>query len=1349
MKQWSPGSSAPCAREQRNKRYLYGTAVLWLDNGSDGPGSGPGKEFMKIDKIKKSEQPGCVVGIGSSAGGLEALQQFLTFLPADTGMAFVVIQHLSPDHRSLLADILGKYTTMPVMEAQEGMHVRKNTVYMLPPKYNMEIEGGVLHLHEYNHQHINHPIDVFFRSLAKSYENRAVAMILSGTGSDGTNGIRSIKERNGMIIAQSPESAKFDGMPRSAIATGFVDLILNPDSIAREMAHISRSMADAGQRLQLSDGDLLSQVFSILKNVTNVNYSYYKQTTVLRRIERRIVVTHNRNLREYVNYMSNNPEEARLLAKEVLIGVTSFFRDQDYFDILKERVVKDLLRNARPSDQIRIWVAGCSTGEEAYSIAILFAEAMEEMGIRRDIKIFATDLDGDSIAVAGRGVYGDSIQEDVSVTRMSRFFTKKGNRYTVNHDIRKMIVFAQHNVFQDPPFGRLDLVSCRNLLIYFQSILQRNLFAIFHMALNDGGYLFLGRSESVIDYDDVFRVLCPNEKIFVHNSSGRTPSHEHITYSLQGIESQLMPPHFKGDNYEPDAHFPAGEMDTRVLELLMPACVLVNEKNELCHSYGKCGDFITIPVGNVTLDIFSLIRDDLRIAVSKALKESRESRGRVAYDKIPVQIGEKPEYISLVAQPISDKIGADTGVTAIAFLRSSQEQQKPVDMEHYNIDTAAAQRIADLEKDLHVTQDNLSHTVTELESVNAELQAANEELLTANEELQSSNEELQSVNEELYTVNSEYQAKVGELASVNDDMANFLATTMVGIVMVDRKLNVRKFTEYIADEFSVAEHDVGRSLRYIAYHFATVDLIALCHQVLQTMQPVELGCASVAGKTYLVRIAPYRTHEKTMEDETAEEMPATFRSVTGMGSGSSAAKGGSSTKPVSPQTGDARADSRGYIRTESAKKKRREYVSGLVLTFIDTTQQIGDQEQIEEMARALRAAVKSGQEKEAFLSHMSHDMRTPLTAIKGLAQLSLRENNLPENARDNLEKVLSSTHYLTSLIDEVLETSRINAGKVVSVCTAVREQDVLEEAVAIVAQKAKAAGLNLQTRIDGCENRVVMMDTEHVTRIIVNLLGNAIKFTAEGGRVAFEANIFYTDRHASHTYTIRDTGRGISDAFQQKMFLPFEQENDMDSSLRDGTGLGLYICRNLIDLLGGTITCHSKLGRGTTFIVTLEYDLASPDQIRTQNRRSSTIEGRLLYGKNILVAEDNTLNAEVIMKILETRGVHAELARDGEEALEIFENSGPYHFQAILMDVMMPIMDGLEAARAIRACSLQDAATIPIVALTADTDPANEQKCLEAGMSACLSKPIDTAQLFSTLYKEMQKTQEMTEESEE
>ncbi|MGN0433976.1 MAG: chemotaxis protein CheB, partial [Bilifractor sp.] len=432
---------------------------------------------MDIDdmKIPMEVQPSCVVGIGASAGGLEALQQFLTFLPKDTGMAFVIIQHLSPDHKSLLGEILSKYSALPVQEARDGMQVKRNNIYLLPPKYNIEITSDVLHLKEYNHALINHPIDIFFRSLATAYENRAVAVIMSGTGSDGTNGIRSIKEQNGMIIVQNPETAKFDGMPRNAIATGFVDLILGPDAIAKEMAHISSSINLSNGKMQLTDGDLMSQVFSILKSVTNTNYTYYKQTTILRRIERRIVVTHCRNLQSYVQYLKENQEEAKTLAKEVLIGVTSFFRDPEFFEVLKQRVIKDIVQNGKKADQIRVWVAGCSTGEEAYSIAILFAEVMEELNLRRDVKIFATDLDADSITFAGRGVYGENIIEDVSVSRLSRFFTRKGSKYVVNHDIRTMIVFAQHNVFQDPPFGRLNLISCRNLLIYFQSVLQKNL----------------------------------------------------------------------------------------------------------------------------------------------------------------------------------------------------------------------------------------------------------------------------------------------------------------------------------------------------------------------------------------------------------------------------------------------------------------------------------------------------------------------------------------------------------------------------------------------------------------------------------------------------------------------------------------------------------------------------------------------------------------------------------------------------------------------------------------------------------------------------------------------------------
>ena len=1240
--------------------------------------------MYKPDKLGMNIQPSCVVGIGASAGGLEALQQFLTFLPADTGMAFVIIQHLAPDHKSLLASILAKYSSMPVTEIRDGMRVERNHIYMIPPRYNVEIVSDVLRLREYDQGRINHPIDIFLRSLSVAYENRAVAVILSGTGSDGTNGIRSIKEQNGVIIVQTPESAKFDGMPRNAIATGFVDLIQKPDSIAREMAHIAMSMIDSTSRMQLSDQDLLAQVFSILKNVTNINYTYYKQTTILRRIERRLVITHNRNLREYVAYLTNNPEEARQLAKEVLIGVTSFFRDPEYFDVLRETVICRMLQEIPRDRQIRVWVAGCSTGEEAYSIAILFAEAMEELGIRRDIKIFATDLDSDSIATAVRGIYGDNIIEDVSVGRLSRYFTRKGNKYVIHHDIRKMIIFAQHNVFQDPPFGRLDLISCRNVLIYFQTVLQRNLFAIFHKALNNMGYLFLGRSESVIDYDDVFRVLCSNEKIFVHNLSGKAPAHEHFGYAMQNVENILEPVQIRHLEEDADVQYQSNDLDTSVLESMMPACVLVNEKNELVRTYGDCSSFLSVPTGAATLDIFLMIRNDLKIAVSTALREARIQEKRMVYTEVPVQIDQTPEYITIVSEPIRDQHGQKTYFTALAFVREKRLIEG--DMKHYQIDTAAAQRISDLERELKITKDNLRKTVTELESVNAELQAANEELLTANEELQSSNEELQSVNEELYTVNAEYQAKVNELASVNDDMANFLSTTLIGVLMVDRELNIRKYTEYIASEFNIIEQDIGRSLRYINYHFEGIDLIKLCRDVLETMEPVEENGVSVSGKTYMIRIAPYRVME---ERAAGDELP-------------------------------------------SASAETPMLVHGLVLTFVDTTKQIDDQEQMEAMTKALRAAVHSKQEKETFLSHMSHDMRTPMTAIYGLTQLSLAEKDLPANIRDSLEKIETSSVYLLDLIEEVLETSRINAGKVVTVSSAHRENELLTAVEAIAMEQAKRAGITFKMNITGSKNRYVLMDLHHVERILMNLLSNSIKYTESGGEVSFESAVTYLKDRTKHVYKIRDNGIGMSTSFQDKMYLPFER-GDNAEGYHSGTGLGLYIVRSLVDLLGGSISCISEEGKGTEFTVTLTYPMATEEQIARELNRAETYEDQVLYGKNVLLAEDNQLNAEVIIRLLSMKEIHSDLACDGQEAVELYKSHGAYNYQAILMDLMMPVRSGEEAAAMIRAMNKEDAASIPIIALTADVTGEEEERCARAGMNGCISKPIDSSRLYAKL----------------
>ena len=1233
-------------------------------------------------------QPHCVVGIGASAGGLEALQQFLTFLPSNTGMAFVIIQHLAPNHKSMLVDILGKYNSMPITEIEDGMLVERNHIYMIPPKYNVEIHNNVLNLKEQNSQEISHPIDIFFRSLANAYENRSVAVILSGTGSDGTNGIRAIKEQNGMIIVQSPESAKFDGMPRNAISTGFVDLMLKPDSIARELAHIAKSVIDAEAQLGSTDDDLLSKIFTILKNVTNINYAYYKQTTILRRIERRLVVTHNRNLREYVNYMNNNPEEAKLLAKEVLIGVTSFFRDPDYFEVLKETVVKKLITNSQPDDELRIWVAGCSTGEEAYSIAILFAEAMEELSVHRGVKIFATDLDPDSIGTAVRGVYGNNIIEDVSVARLSKYFTRKGNKYVIHHDIRKMIIFAQHNVFQDPPFGKLDLICCRNVLIYFQAVLQRNLFAIFHMALSDRGYLFLGRSESVIDYSDVFRIVSADEKIFIHYAEGNAPTHEQFAYSMSNIDAPIEPINVNGMDDDDSINYKAHELDTSVLEALMPATVLVNEKNELVRSYGNCSRLITIPAGQVTLDIFQLIRADMKIALSTALKEARLSNERKAYSNIPVDIDGKSEFVSIVAHPINDNHGQKTDFTAVSFLRGREDLK--IDMQEYKIDLAASQRISDLEQELKVTKNSLRQTVTELESTNAELQAANEELLTANEELQSSNEELQSVNEELYTVNSEYQSKVTELAVANNDIANFLASTLIGILMVDKDLNIRKYTEYISSEFSIADQDVGRSLRYISFNFVTIDLMAKCREVLDTVEPLEQRCASVAGKTYLIRIAPY--HDINGADESV----------------------------VSP-----------------ADKRRN--LKGLVLTFVDTTKQIEDKEQIDEMGKALRAAVRSSREKETFLSQMSHDMRTPLTAIFGLTQLSLQEDSISPTLKDNLDKIMTSSKYLLSLIEEILETSKIDSGKVVSISSAVREENIINSISSITEEQTRKAGLDFECKINGSKDKYVLMDSKHVERSILNLLSNSIKYTPKGGRVIFTTDVTYTDSSSVHTYTIRDTGIGISDEFQKKMFLPFEQDRDSDAPYQEGTGLGLYICKNLVELMGGTISCTSHVGSGTEFKVVLTYPLATDEQISLHTHQSEKYEDHILYGKTVLLAEDNTINAEVIIKLLKTKGIHAEVARDGQEAIDMFKNRDPYHYQAIFMDLMMPVKSGLEAAKEIRAMEKPDAAVIPIFALTADMANDVENRCICSGMDQVLEKPIDQDNLFSSLAKAIQK----------
>ena len=824
-------------------------------------------EINAPTKPEEASASPLIIGIGASAGGLEALQQFFQNMPANSGLSFVVVQHLSPDYKSLMADILGKHTQMRVLQAENEMQIRPNTVYLIPPKNNMTLRDGRLFLTEFVHGMLNHPIDIFFTSLAEEQKERAIAVILSGTGSDGTSGIKIVKEHGGLVIVQNPDSAKFDGMPRSAINTGLADFVLSPDGIVDEILNFSSypTIIRPQENADLfSDEETFSRNYAVLKKNSGIDFTNYKRSTVLRRIERRMVVTHSAGLADYVKFLAANAEEASILVKEILIGVTNFFRDPAFFEKLKQNVIYNIVEHAGEKDPIRVWSAGCSTGEEAYSLAILFRETLDELGVQRDIKIFATDVDSRAIEQAGKGVYTESILDDVSPERLARFFSKKNELYTISKEIRRMIIFAPHNMLSDPPFGKLDLICCRNVMIYFQPVLQRSLFSIFHSALKNGGYLFLGKSETAGEFSTVFRPVCSAEKIYIHKGEGKVDEFTPPTFNIPNIRT--VAPKTVSMRDRENGEYALESSYIHFLETFLPASVVLNESNQVIHFFGDYMDYLSIAPGRATFNFFSMINRDLSLVASTALNRCRSEHIAVTYTGITVDCPAGRKVIDLTVSPVSGREKEDTGLIAVLFLENRTASDEGIIgvTEKYDVDTTAARRIADLEQELHESQNDLKSTIGELETVNEELQAANEELLTANEELQSSNEELQSVNEELYTVNTEYQQKLDELTMLTNDLSNFLSSTMIGILFVDSNLNIRKFTEYVGREFQLMEHDIGRSLQIFAHSFPDEDIISDANDVLKNLVPIDREVTAMSGRFYTLRIAPYRTTENNI-----------------------------------------------------------------------------------------------------------------------------------------------------------------------------------------------------------------------------------------------------------------------------------------------------------------------------------------------------------------------------------------------------------------------------------------------------------------------------------------------------
>jgi two-component system CheB/CheR fusion protein len=828
-----------------------------------------------------------IVGIGASAGGLAAFEAFFSGMPADreSGMAFVLVQHLAPDHKSLLTELIRRYTRMQVFEVEDGMRVLPNCTYIIPPNYDMALMQGVLHLLDPvapRGQRL--PIDYFFQSLAADQRERAIGVVLSGTGSDGTLGVRAIKDAGGMVMAQSTESAEFDGMPHSAIATGLVDYQLPPEKMpAQLMAYAALTFNRLSRTtLAVAHGTevALKKIFVLLRAQTGHDFSQYKPNTIYRRIERRMAVHQLETMEAYVKTLQQSPAEVEALFRDLLIGVTNFFRDPDAFAVLQDQVIPKLFAGRPAGDAVRVWSAGCSTGEEAYSLAILLVECMESLKKSYTVQVFATDLDSSAIATARLGVYPASIAADISAERLARFFTLEpgGLSYRIHKGIRDLLVFSEQDLIKDPPFSRLDLISCRNLLIYLDANLQKRLIPLFHFALVPSGTLFLGSSEGIGEFENLFSVMDRKAKLYRRKEDllglQRNTLSRFIA-PVNAIAASLPRPGLQKSDFP--NKLPLRElMEQALLRHMAPASALVNASGDILYLHGRTGMYLEPVAGEARIqNILKMARDGLRQSLSTALHQAVAHQQPGLAQNIRVKTNGHYTLVNLSVYPVATAAqGAADSPLYLVMLEDAPELPELVaSSSGAGMDSEAQAHIDALTQELRAKDEYLQSTHEELESSNEELKSSNEEMQSINEELQSTNEELetskeelQSVNEELATVNTELQNKVNDLSHANNDMNNLLAGTGIGTVFVDFQLRILRFTPAASSIINLIPSDVGRPVAHIVSNLVGYDsLVADTRAVLNSLVPLERTVQTPEGQWFTLRIQPYRTLDNVIE----------------------------------------------------------------------------------------------------------------------------------------------------------------------------------------------------------------------------------------------------------------------------------------------------------------------------------------------------------------------------------------------------------------------------------------------------------------------------------------------------
>lgn len=824
------------------------------------------RNTSKAKTVKPKSFP--IVAIGGSAGAFEALEKFFTHMPVNSGMAFVIIMHLDNKYSSSITELIQSYTPMNVVQASDGMEVEPDMVYTIPPKKDMGIHNRKLLLLTPSHpKGYRLPIDYFLQSLAEDQWNKAVAIICSGMGSDGETGVRMVKEKLGMVMVQDPETAHYDGMPRAAIETNLVDYVLSPEEMPIKLIQYLNHPAlseetDDQLKSDTKEANAIQKILMLLRSHTGHDFAHYKKNTITRRIDRRLAFHQLPDYGHYINFLRENPQEIDILFNELLIGVTKFFRDSHAFESLKKRLFH-LLRIKADGEPIRVWVAGCSTGEEAYSIAILLMEFFDLSKQKKAprVQIFATDLDIEAIEHARQGIYYENIVADVSPERLERFFVKKDDTYSVKKELREMIVFAQHNLIKDAPFTRLDLLCCRNVMIYLTAELQKKIVPIFHYSLNNLGILFMGPAETIGGFSDMFNPIDPKWKIY-ERKEGSSSINKMIHFPFNVTKQSLAISKVEEGTKSSKKKSLADTFNKILLETYTPASVLINEKGDILYINGRTGKFLELNSGEAVMNVYQMAKEELKYAMSNAIHQARTQKTIVQVNDIKIKEDDLIRLVDIRINPLQE-----TGLQGLILIvfddKGLQKKVKPTrkskDPEHNAAMEELEKELQYTKQQLHTTIEQMETSLEELKSTNEELQSTNEELQSTNEESLTTKEEMQSLNEELMTINVQFQAKADELTQLNNDMKNLLDNTEIGTIFLDNELTILRFTPQVKKLFNVIATDVGRSITDIAFNFDFPDLEKKIREVTETLIATEAEIKTKKNEWYNLRIMPYRT----------------------------------------------------------------------------------------------------------------------------------------------------------------------------------------------------------------------------------------------------------------------------------------------------------------------------------------------------------------------------------------------------------------------------------------------------------------------------------------------------------